>query len=570
MKTVPEALEDKFSNFLASQAMLERELCSFKQKQNGVFLTSNSSIIDGVLATVPNDITIFQKSFLEPSCGQGAFLLKLIIKAFLVSSKKSDITSFIKNNLYFIDIDQVMVESTKNNIASLFFHLFHEEYEGSFNCFAVDFTMLDNVLTDNNIRTSTFYNTIDFVVGNPPYITLYGRRDKKRNEQQRIYFLNNYSQFPSSLKNGKINYVMLFIERGLRFLKPGGQLSFVIDVSFFETAYMYCRKYLIENYTIASLTYNVKGFDDVASGQVILTVLNTLPNNNSVLIINDETKEKLYIEQNTWNKPNDEYKFRISHCTKSDSILEKIFSKGDPTLKDLYPKKNLRTCVMLLNMEESFTSAEQSISVPSYPYYRGSNGLKYKYSKLNHLKYFNYDKNLQDRINNELKEELMTKGIKNKKRIGLGETLVYDNPKIYIRQSAKELIASYDERPSSANNSLYVFSLRDDSPESISFLKYVCGLINSTIYTFFAQQRRIIRYNKGKQPQIKTSDLYQIFIPEDSVLKQKITCVVDKIYNNANHMEKFKEEIDNLLYEYYMLDSEEIDTVNKSIKSFLQ
>ena len=61
---------------------------------------------------------------------------------------------------------------------------------------------------------------------------------------------------------------MLFIERGLQFLKDGGCLSFIIDMAIFETAYMHCRKYLIENYTIDSLTYNIKGFDGVASGQV--------------------------------------------------------------------------------------------------------------------------------------------------------------------------------------------------------------------------------------------------------------------------------------------------------------
>jgi len=63
------------------------------------------------------------------------------------------------------------------------------------------------------------------------------------------------------------------------------------------------------------------------------------------------------------------------------------------------------------------------------------------------------------------------KGIKNKKRIGFGEKIIYDNPKVYIRQSAKELIASYDDKLSSANNSLYLFSLRDCSNESILFLK---------------------------------------------------------------------------------------------------
>jgi len=563
-------LNDKFSDFLANQAKLERDFCNINQKQNGVFLTSDSSIIDAVLVSVPNDQSIFDKSFLEPACGQGAFLIKLIIKAFLVSSDASDVTNFISSKLYFVDIDREMIKTTKTNISNLFYHLFNQDYKGSFNCFTADFSRLDDALTDNECRLSNLYQTIDFVVGNPPYITLYGRRDKKKNEEQRIYFLNNYSQFPSSLKNGKINYVMLFIERGLSFLKQGGILSFVIDVSFFETAYMHCRKYLVENYTIESLTYNVHGFDDVASGQIILVISNTPPAKNTVLVINNETKEKDHIEQDFWNKPNDEYKFRISHCSKSDEILDKIFSKGDPTLKEIHPKKNLRTCVMLLDMEERFTSIEPSISVPSYPYYRGSKGLKYKYSKLNHLKYFNYDKVLQDNINDKLKEELILKGIKNKKRIGLGETLIYDNPKVYIRQSAKELIASYEEKPSSANNSLYVFSLRDSSPKSITFLKYVCGLINSTLYTFFAQQRRIIRYNKGKQPQIKTSDLYQIPIPESTNLREEIANLVDNIYSDANHMEGYKKEIDSLLYSYYMLDSEDIDTIEKSILSFLR
>jgi len=570
MEAISQDLDDKFSDFLTNQSELEREFCNLNQKQNGVFLTSDSSVIDGVLVTVPNDRSIFNKSFLEPSCGQGAFLIKLIIKAFLISSNESDVTNFIQNKLYFVDIDPEMIKATKTNISNLFIHLFRKEYKGRFNCFTADFSRLDDALTDKECRISNLYQTIDFVVGNPPYITLYGRRDKKKNEEQRIYFLNSYAQFPSSLKNGKINYVMLFIERGLMFLKKGGQLSFVIDVSFFETAYMYCRKYLVENYTIESLTYNVQSFDGVASGQVILVVSNNMPENNSVLVINSETKEKSCIDQRLWNKPNDEYKFRISHCSKSDEILDKIFSKGDPTLKDIHPKKNLRTCVMLLNMEDRFTSTVKSKSVPSYPYYRGSNGLKYKYSKLNHLKYFNYDKKLQDDINDELKEELILKGIKNKKRIGLGETLIYDNPKVYIRQSAKELIASYEERPSSANNSLYVFSLRDDSPTSIAFLKYVCGLMNSTLYTFFAQQRRIIRYNKGKQPQIKTSDLYQVFIPDDTKLKEKITGLVDNIYSDINHIEKNKEEIDSLLYKYYMLDSEDVETIKRSIESFLQ
>ena len=35
----------------------------------------------------------------------------------------------------------------------------------------------------------------------------------------------------------------------------------------------------------------------------------------------------------------------------------------------------------------------------------------------------------------------LLEGIKNKKRLGFGEEAIYQNPKVYIRQSAKELIA---------------------------------------------------------------------------------------------------------------------------------
>lgn len=568
MKISNEILNEEFERFLVNQTKLEQDFCKSNQKSNAAFLTNNTLVIDLVLKKVPEDKSIFDSSFLEPACGQGVFLIKVILKAFSVSPSMSVISAFIENKLFFVDIDPYMIDITKNNISNLFLYLFNCEYEGKFNSFVEDFSNLES--QSGKPQLANLYESIDYVIGNPPYISLYGRRDQKKNEDQRVYFLKNYEQFPSHLKNGKINYVMLFIERGLRFLKIGGKLSFVIDTSFFETAYEHCRKYLVENYTIESLTYNVQGFENVASGQTVLIVSNIRPRDNSVLVTNDETKDEVYVKQDTWNRPDDEYKFRISHCAESDSILEKIFSKGDKTLKEMYPKKNLRTCVMLLNMEEKFTTLDKSSSCPSYPYYKGSSGLKYKYAELYHSKYFNYDKALQDSINDELKQELILKGIKNKKRIGLGEISIYENPKVYIRQSAKELIASYEEKPSSANNSLYVFSLRESSTEAKFFLKYLCGLMNSKLYTFFAQQRRIIRYNKGKQPQIKTSDLYQIFIPKDKELRDYIVKKVENIYDNPQKSESYQKEIDELLYDYYKLNAEEVSTINRSIESFLQ
>ena len=403
----------------------------------------------------------------------------------------------------------------------------------------------------------------------PPYVTLYGRRDKKQSETQRINYLRNYNQFPESVKNGKINLVMLFIEHSLDFLKKNGKLSFIIDVSFFETAYQYTRKYLLDRTRIEELHVNIKEFD-VASGQVIIKLTKSSDNKtHNVKIEDHKTQKHYFILQQDWVNKNDEYKFRYNGCRIAKQIIDKINAKNDKTLLAQFPKKNLRTCVMLLDMEDKFTFGNIEKDKPlMYPYYQGSKALSEKYGNLSYKKYFYYDKALQDTINDELKIQLERQGIKNKKRIGLGETIVYDNPKIYIRQSAKEIIASLDLNESSANNSLYVFSLRDNSKETIDFLYFLTGWLNSDLITYYAQQMNIIRYSQGKQPQIKIGDLGTLFIPQEKYLQENIKNNVKEIYNKKSCKEFMQNKINAIVYEYYSLSDSEIKNIEKSIKDF--
>ena len=325
---------------------------------------------------------------------------------------------------------------------------------------------------------------------------------------------------------------------------------------------------MLDNTKILSIEYNIKDFE-VASGQVIIKVQKCRKDKNKVKIIDAENKKQIEVEQSTWRNPNDQYKFRFNTCSLSSEIIKKIKFANCPTLKSLYPKKNLRTCVMLLNMEDLFVfdTPNKDLKVKVYPYYQGSKGLKKKYAKMESTKYFHYNKPLQDKINDDLKEELTIKGVKNKKRLGLGETIIYDNPKVYIRQSAKEIIASYDELPSSANNSLYIFSLRNSFDNTKMFLKFLCGLLNTELITFYAQQEKIIRYSNGKQPQLKTSDLYLIPIPIYESLQVSISNLVNDIYLGLE-VEENKKQIDKIIYSYFNITDDEINIIRSSIESF--
>ncbi|PWK28643.1 Eco57I restriction-modification methylase [Arcicella aurantiaca] len=552
----------------------EQCLNKIDRKKNGVFFTNSINTVENLLDIVLIDSGIFGRRILEPSCGQGIFILKLLSDIYLKFPDSLLISNFISNNIFFVDVQEEMVEKTKSNIQKLYTFLFDENFQGSFNGITWDFTdkVSSGLTLFDEVKTTPFsnlYNSFDYIIGNPPYVTLYGRRDKKESEEQRINYLNNYHQFPSSVKNGKLNLVMLFIEHSLDFLKENGMLSFIIDVSFFETAYEFTRKYLLENTTIDELQVNIKDFD-VASGQVIIKLSKTKTVNHKVQIIDHKTENRYLVKQNIWYNKNDEYKFRYNGCSISKQILDKVEAKKDKTILQLYPNKNLRTCVMLLDMEDKFTFTNKESREENflYPYYQGSKALSEKYGKLDFKKYFYYDKSLQDSINDELKIELEKQGVKNKKRLGLGETIIYDNPKLFIRQSAKEIIATIDLGKSSANNSLYVFSLRNNSAETIEFLYFLCGFLNTDFVTYYAQQMNIIRFSQGKQPQIKIGDLGTIYVPNDIKLQNEISKLCKEVYTDFDSKDTVKTQIDNLVYSYYDLSDFEISTIKKSIKDF--
>ena len=544
-------------NTIESQKRQQDVLSYQFKKDNGIFFTNEIKIVDSILDIIKFNNSIINKKILDPAVGNGIFLLRIIDKAYQCCSYKKQIKNFIENGLFFIDVDPKKIEKTKKNICNLYRYLFNEQYTGKFNGFVYDFTNkreTDLVLCkEKQFQVlENLSHKIDYVVGNPPYVTLYGRRDRKKSELQRIKYLNQYKQFPQNLKNGKINYIMLFIEHSLEYLKKNGKLSFIIDISFFETAYKYTRKYLLENVRIISIKNNISHFSGVASGQLILKIQNKATKNNMVKI-EDFCSNKIHkVNQRNWLNENDEYRFRFNFSDNIKALLNKINTKAPQSLKEQFPNKALRTCAMLLNMEDKFIKArkEKQKRCNVYKYYQGSRSLYDKYCLPYYDKYFYYDKVLQDKINNELKIKLTAQGIKNKKRIGLGDFLVYDNPKIFIRQSAKEIITTYDETSSASNNSLYVFSLRNRKKETKEYLKFLCGYLNSSAITFYSQTREIIRYRKGKQPQIKISDLYLIPVPQDVYLIKEISYLVSAIYK-SKYKKKYIIKINEILNKFF-------------------
>ena len=98
-------------------------------------------------------------------------------------------------------------------------------------------------------------------------------------------------------------------------------------------------------------------------------------------------------------------------------------------------------------------------------------------------------------------------------------------------------------------------------------MKFICGILNSNLFTFWAQNLNVIRYSKGKQPQIKVSDLYKIPVIQNDEIKKEIIYNVNCLYKTKDN-KKYAEQIDRLIYKYYQINENEIKYIETKIIDF--
>lgn len=585
---------DPLSFILNMSSKINSVYTSHELKKNGQYHTENFSVINLILDNTMDFDTdsVINKKILEPSCGTGLFVLTIIKRLYDKGYSKESLINFVNNNLVGFDISPEMVYFTKLNILCLMSYLFDSYniiFELDLKIFVSDTTHKPKLNTEQlelfdsklnfteskEARDIKINSTLkeshkfDYIVGNPPYVTLYGRRDMKKTEELRNYYIDNYDFVPLTVKNGKFNLTMFFFEQALTWVKEHGYISFIVDTSLFESAYKDLRKYILENSKIKYLITDLSVFKNIGSGQVIITLQKSSNFNdnlkNEVSVIKYKTDEKHMILQNKWYEA-EEYKFLVID-SRAIEILTKIDQKSVELLS-VFPKKSLRTCTMMLSMEDRFTHINKiDTSNELMPYYVGSKSLKSKFGKLSFKKYFEYNRDLQNKINDDLNEELTKQGIKNKKRIGLGDLEVYKSPKIFIRQSATSLIATLSFDMAAANNSLYCLSESKNDQSSIKKLKITCAQLNSTILTFYALSKRIIRTSNGKQPQIKVSDLKKIRLTFNDEIVKQLLDVTDQILLETIEAPIGIEIIDNILFDYYDITNNEKEFILEYVNS---
>ena len=411
----------------------------------------------------------------------------------------------------------------------------------------------------------------EVVIGNPPYLTYHGRRRELISNEMIYYFKHNYNTIIDKSGAGKYNSVMFFIEKSFQLGRQNSVNTFIIDISFYEGFYKKTRELILQNSNVLEVVNGLNDFEDVGSGQLILSYQKNTNPNHIVKYRESGIFDEIHnIPQKDWLSVDQNFK-----KLKANDLLDILTKIETDTKKldELFPEKLIRTGESVGVKEKGFVceTKDPKSKAVIYPYVEGSKSLPTKYSPITPTRFFKFDVDLLNEKNIAYRKEADLNKRKNAKVLGIGDELAFKNPKILIRQSCENLCASFSDKAFVYNRSYYSISNVNSSGKSKFSLLYTLALINSKLLNYYAIHKPIIKNDEGKQPQIRLGDLKTLPIKvADTKTQEKIETLVDQILtkksqDNSADTTDLENKIDALVYKLYDLTEEEINTVEKNI-----
>lgn len=418
------------------------------------------------------------------------------------------------NNIFGVDIDEQAVEVTK---LSLLMKCMEGETTASMQT-TMTFervlpTLDNNIKSGNSLIDYDFYDGhldfgedkkikpfnwksefqeifkqggFDTIIGNPPYVSYYSRHSEyTEDDKEKIEYLVQKYNFTKLKSAGtRFNTVMFFLERAVRILTKNGKLGFIIDMNFTLDAFSGIREYLFKHTRFTEIIKNLKVFSGVNSGQIILHLTNEKPtDSDSIVVKNSLSDSGVAIKQLVI--AND-----ISKINEKNNI---VLSIPNSPLKKI---ATIKTGVNIGGASGHFLS--NSNNSKDYLPFISTSTLKNKYSKITFNDLFiNFSGDLVTEVNTLNKQN----GSRNV--VVLGDKNRFEKEKLFIRQSANEIIATYSDIPCASPYSIFVLNQITDTFS----IKFILGILNSKFLTYYAIVSGVIISGEGKQPQIRKAGL---------------------------------------------------------------
>ncbi len=300
-------------------------------------------IVDEILFRVGySGKNILNKKIIDPSCGDGAFLKKIISVYIDVSIKnkisKKNILKDLSLYIYGIEIDKFQVNICIENLNKIILEKLKTDR----------FPEWKIICSDTLLIYKDFKNIFDYVIGNPPYVRIHNLDDSTR------LILKNELNFCK----GTTDLYLAFFEIGFSLLNGSGKLGYISPNSFLHNvSYREFRSFL-------SMKKSLKILIDFKSSKVFesfstYTAISIFDNKNKIEsieyyeLIDDKIKQINNVKYISLKKEN-----WIFSDEKNDNFLHKQNNSDSGTVKNFF---NVQYGLATLR-DKIFISATVSLS----------------------------------------------------------------------------------------------------------------------------------------------------------------------------------------------------------------
>ena len=382
----------------------------------------------------------------------------------------------------------------------------------------------------------------DICEANPPYVLLQaGNRDAAMNE----YFRAHYK-----VASYKLDLYHLFIERGVKLLKPGGTVAYITPSNFTSNNYTVpLRRFLLTETTLEKLVFFDEGvFDASVHNLVFVAHKPKITNAKTSFFKALVTGLGLELEQKSRLKQDDLVDDMCLLVPRSGSGAEAALRKMAQASDTFGSVASVNFGMQLRDRTEYPQDVLESppksaLSKFHRECYAGKDVHRFYVTFTDRYCYFN----------------------RSAKRGGCWDEEIHSaKGKILVRQIGDYPEGGLDTRGYAVLNAAFMIYPRTTSLDA----RFLLGLLNSRAIRFYWLNK--FRDDRKTFPKIKGEYLKLLPLPKvDSAKQAVITHLVEKITsskhkNTASDTTALEQELDQQVYALYGLTAEEIQTVEKA------
>lgn len=459
--------------------------------QAGSYYTPKK-IVDEIISEYVQENSLI----LDPCCGTGQFLLSA--------------TDVIPNptNIWGFDLDEIAVRIARINL-----FLKYPKKDFAPNVYHKN-TLLD--LNENDLFADIVIPKFDIVATNPPWGV-----HLSNSETTALQYLH-----PEIKSNETFSY---FLKKGISLLKDGGILSYILPEAILNVkTHKDIRGYILEHTQINKVKYFSRCFKNVFTPVIRLDITKKAPLGNEKIVA--ENGGTHIVNQNRF-KDNSDYIFDVFNNSDDISILDKVFSVKNTTLKD---------------------SAEWALGIVT-----GNNKLHLSETKKDGYEPILTGKDIKRFL--ALNPKYFIKYQPEDFQQVAPEHKYRAKEKLIYKFISKELVFSYDDKQTLTLNSANILIPRVENYP----IKTILALFNSSLYQYLYQK-------KFGSIKILRNDLEKLPLPiVEKSTHSLINKSVDKLLNiklSEAERKKYYIELDKLIMDLFQLTDEEQKHISESVK----